>query len=172
MLDTWKRISLAKVMGQQSVTLPRQAMMFYPSVFREHVKHRRTGLQLYPCNRTAALNGYVQPPIKMISEKNNMNFLHKLNGRETNIKQVWGSPHSWTWKSKTGQKHITEGKKYAKHELSHRHAKKGFKTKPQVCKICKKTFLKPLFTKALKTNTLLCKCLLFFFKKDHAVTSL
>lgn len=35
-----------------------------------------------------------------------------------------------------------------------------------------KTFLKPLFTKALKTNNTLCFANNVLFKKDHPVTAL
>lgn len=45
------------------------------------------------------------------------------------------------------------------------------KTKLPVVNIYKKTFLKPLFTKALKTNTL-CFANNVLFKKDHPVTAL
>lgn len=47
-----------------------------------------------------------------------------------------------------------------------------FKTKLPVINIYKKTFLKPLFTKALKTNITLCFANNVLFKKDHPVTAL
>lgn len=47
-----------------------------------------------------------------------------------------------------------------------------FKTKRPVINIYKKTFLKPLFTKALKTNNTLCFANNVLFKKDHPVTAL
>lgn len=44
------------------------------------------------------------------------------------------------------------------------------KTKLPVMNIYKKTFLKPLFTKALKTNNTFCFANNVLFKKDHPVT--